>query len=1111
IACIVSKERESLPDGLWSTRQFGEFRAGDARRSPVDVTGAAELRQLRRAFKLSFSDVSVEPLGRGATAAFDAVSSQALAAENGDPETAAAAAAAILPPLWVYLTKKRPKARMADIEETGYLLSLDVALPRRRNAGSAGAAAASRAVANGAGCLNVAGAKGSFDQALKDVPDVESYRGVVVVVRRQDEPIVCAFLPLDPRRRPLQPSAMALGLAEERDKALQAGNCGGAGGSAAAAAERARRRAARAAASGLDDAALLRGMRRYGRAARRAWQSLERHENDSVDFAEFKLMLDHLDVVMLEARAQRLFRNCDLDGSGAIDLSEFELALMMHDALPVAPFLTPLDSFRAFDLDGGGTVSWAEFRASAAVATAAACGKAVAAATTAAAEVEAAVATAANEVDYEGFKLAWLQLVDVPAELRRRGLNPSWGLGAAGRNLAVEAEDKAADEAFETVRGRVENVRREAREQRDRQRREKSGKAGKIGLEDAKGEADRRRQRRIMLKEEQAERARRRQEAKVQENRVLAERAENAQKTALANEQHIFETERERLAAVRARGGDWLRLERRGLRRIPTDVLQSPAGGAGTKAGPIIMRLEDVVVADLSGNKIREIPAGEFLGHMKALRKLDLSDNRLSQIPAGELGALAALQVLRLRCNDLSALPVTIGMLLQLRRLDISRNRLASLPPAVGQLTRLTSLVAHSNALAVLPSEVGFLASLELIDIAGNLLQELPPELTHLSALTSLDATGNRLERLPLETGQLAALRVLRAGHNRLLELPVSITRLDKLQVLDIIHNRIAEIGAAFMGMANLVDCNASHNRVARVGAAIGGCSQLQRLQLRCNRVAALPPELGLLTELRVLDLHDNRLTALPDEIGALIRLTALDVSRNALTALTDHISLLASLTLLDASHNTIAELPTAVGALAQLRQLELGGNGLGAGGSVAALPRSMRRLHDLERLGLSANRFTEFPLLLCDLPSLVSLDLSSNRIASTVIYGETSSSSLLHLDLRNNNLATLPLEFLVLDARLGPPGSLSLPSEARAAAAMAAVTVPPLGRTRAEVLEWLRAQNEFTREARNEWFAKAGLYLTGRANARDFVAAVAAALAAQARWRPYLENHVLR
>lgn len=77
--------------------------------------------------------------------------------------------------------------------------------------------------------------------------------------------------------------------------------------------------------------------------------------------AGFKLAFDELNLVVMEGRALQLFKASDLGGTGAIGISELEVALMIHDAVPTTSYLTPLDSFNVFDLDGGGDISWVEF------------------------------------------------------------------------------------------------------------------------------------------------------------------------------------------------------------------------------------------------------------------------------------------------------------------------------------------------------------------------------------------------------------------------------------------------------------------------------------------------------------------------------------------------------------------------------------------------------------------------------------------------------------------------------------------------------------------------------------------------------------------------------
>lgn len=55
-----------------------------------------------------------------------------------------------------------------------------------------------------------------------------------------------------------------------------------------------------------------------------------------------------------------------------------------------------------------------------------------------------------------------------------------------------------------------------------------------------------------------------------------------------------------------------------------------------------------------------------------------------------------------------------------------------------------------------------------------------------------------------------------------------------------------------------------------------------------------------------------------------------------------------------------------------------------------------------------------------------------------------------------------------------------------------------------------MRAQLAFHDHATEEWDQKAGLYLTGRASAKEFVESVRGRVGDKV-WRPYLEPHVLR
>lgn len=94
------------------------------------VTGCVEVRQLRSVYKLSFADIV--RVNRFKSAAAPAVPEIAAASDeesstaSGSEAKAKARKEASAARLHVFLTKKKAKTRMADLEETAFLLRLDV-------------------------------------------------------------------------------------------------------------------------------------------------------------------------------------------------------------------------------------------------------------------------------------------------------------------------------------------------------------------------------------------------------------------------------------------------------------------------------------------------------------------------------------------------------------------------------------------------------------------------------------------------------------------------------------------------------------------------------------------------------------------------------------------------------------------------------------------------------------------------------------------------------------------------------------------------------------------------------------------------------------------------
>lgn len=96
---------------------------GDRLRAADYVTGSVEIRQLRSVYKLSFVNVALvnrfKPAGVPDLAASDEDTNDSLAGTDVEGESSVV-------PLCVFLTKKKAKPRMADLEETAFLLRLDV-------------------------------------------------------------------------------------------------------------------------------------------------------------------------------------------------------------------------------------------------------------------------------------------------------------------------------------------------------------------------------------------------------------------------------------------------------------------------------------------------------------------------------------------------------------------------------------------------------------------------------------------------------------------------------------------------------------------------------------------------------------------------------------------------------------------------------------------------------------------------------------------------------------------------------------------------------------------------------------------------------------------------
>ena len=179
--------------------------------------------------------------------------------------------------------------------------------------------------------------------------------------------------------------------------------------------------------------------------------------------------------------------------------------------------------------------------------------------------------------------------------------------------------------------------------------------------------------------------------------------------------------------------------------------------------------------------------------------------------------------------------------------------------------------------------------------------------------------------------------------------------------------------------MVNLRTLLCTGNALQRLDPII--CRSLQKLELLClsgNRIHSLPADIGQLRSLKMLRLESNALSELPWQIGELQQMEQLWLACNELTALPESIGSLRQLRELWLVGNQLECLPQSLGELVRLERLEVSENLLDT------LPESTSRLVRLQELWLRGNRLEEVPACLsAGLPSLVLLDLSSNRLRS--------------------------------------------------------------------------------------------------------------------------------
>lgn len=115
--------------------------------------------------------------------------------------------------------------------------------------------------------------------------------------------------------------------------------------------------------------------------------------------------------------------------------------------------------------------------------------------------------------------------------------------------------------------------------------------------------------------------------------------------------------------------------------------------------------------------------------------------------------------------NTMSIIP--FYSLPDLEELVINNNQITSIPISIGLLRNLKVLIADENKIDSLPASIGSCSQLRILSLSQNQLHSLPDEVGRISQLTVLNLSGNRLNYLPFSFLKLTQLKALWLSKNQ--------------------------------------------------------------------------------------------------------------------------------------------------------------------------------------------------------------------------------------------------------------------------------------------------------------------------------------------------------
>ncbi|KAM7355926.1 toll-like receptor Tollo [Cochliomyia hominivorax] len=377
---------------------------------------------------------------------------------------------------------------------------------------------------------------------------------------------------------------------------------------------------------------------------------------------------------------------------------------------------------------------------------------------------------------------------------------------------------------------------------------------------------------------------------------------------------------------------------------------------------------------NVSHNEIQDIGNFHFSASLStrtsricgsSLNSIDLSNNKIANLPSAIFSGLGRLTNLNLARNGMNFIADrAFEGLVSLQVVDLSENRLTSLPPELfSEAKFVKEIYLKNNSINVLaPGLFSELSDLLVLDLSANELNSQwvnSATFVGLKRLVLLDLSANKISKLEANIFRsLSSLQILKLEENYIDHIPDGVfTDLTNLHTLILSYNRISTIGPnTFRGLYGILALSLDYNRISKIDTqAFKNCSSIEDLHLNGNKLQNIPDALSYVPLLKTLDMGENLITSIENtSITIMENLFGLRLTENSIDYIRRGVfDRMTSLQILNLSGNKI--------------------KGIEAG--------SLQRNTHLQAIRLDSNHLKNIAGLFTDLPNLVWLNMSDNRL----------------------------------------------------------------------------------------------------------------------------------